>query len=71
MATKKVFMLRVNPEIYEALEKWADDEFRSVNGQLEWIIEKALKEAKRKPLARGKAEDKEMKTVFNKTRNDI
>ncbi len=30
-----------------ALEKWAADEFRSVNGQLEWIINKALKEAKR------------------------
>jgi hypothetical protein len=51
MATKKVFMLRVNPEIYEALEKWAADEFRSVNGQLEWAIEKALKEAGRMPKA--------------------
>jgi hypothetical protein len=49
MATKKVFMLRVNPEIYEALEKWAADEFRSVNGQLEWAIEKVLKEAGRMP----------------------
>jgi hypothetical protein len=49
MAGKKVFMLRVNPEIYEALEKWAADEFRSVNGQLEWAIEKALKEAGRMP----------------------
>lgn len=49
MANKKVFMLRVNPEIYEALEKWAADEFRSVNGQLEWVIEKALKEAGRTP----------------------
>ena len=39
MAGKKVFMLRVNPEIYEALEKWAADEFRSVNGQLEWMME--------------------------------
>lgn len=42
-------MLRVNPEIYEALEKWAADEFRSVNGQLEWAIEKALKESGRMP----------------------
>lgn len=42
-------MLRVNPEIYEALEKWAADEFRSVNGHLEWAIEKALKEAGRMP----------------------
>ena len=49
MAAKKVFMLRVNPEIYEALEKWAADEFRSVNGQLEWAIEKALKENGRMP----------------------
>jgi hypothetical protein len=52
MAAKKVFMLRVNPEIYEALEKWAADEFRSVNGQLEWIIDKMLKEAGRTPKQR-------------------
>lgn len=32
---------------YEALEKWAADEFRSVNGQLEWMIQRALKEAGR------------------------
>ncbi|MEI7897922.1 MAG: hypothetical protein WCJ26_12865 [bacterium] len=49
MAGKKVFMLRVLPEMYESLEKWAADEFRSVNGQLEWAIEKALKEAGRMP----------------------
>ena len=52
MAGKKVFMLRVGPEIYEALEKWAADEFRSVNGQLEWAIEKTLKEAGRMPKKR-------------------
>jgi hypothetical protein len=49
MAGKKVFMLRVNPEVYEALEKWAADEFRSVNGQIEWIIDAKLKEHKRTP----------------------
>ena len=49
MANKKVFMLRVNPEVYEALEKWAADEFRSVNGQLEWIIDKMLKDVGRTP----------------------
>jgi len=49
MANKKVFMLRLHPEVYEALEKWAADEFRSVNGQLEWMIEKMLKEAGRNP----------------------
>ena len=49
MAGKKVFMLRVNPEVYEAIEKWAADEFRSVNGQIEWIVDSKLKEYKRTP----------------------
>ncbi len=49
MAGKKVFMLRVNPEVYEALEKWAADEFRSVNGQIEWILDSALKQHRRTP----------------------
>lgn len=47
MAKKKSFALRMNPEIMEALEKWAADDFRSINGQLEWIVHNALKNAKR------------------------
>jgi len=47
MSKKKQFVLRVDPEKYERLEKWAADEFRSINGQLEWIIDKALKDAGR------------------------
>lgn len=47
MAKKKGFALRLDPEMLEAVEKWAADEFRSTNGQLEWIISKALKEAGR------------------------
>jgi len=47
MAQKKPFALRLDPEILKAIEKWAADEFRSTNGQLEWIISKALKEAGR------------------------
>jgi len=47
MANKKVFMLRLNPDVYEALEKWAADEFRSVNGQIEWMLNKSLKDAHR------------------------
>ena len=54
MPEKKTFVLRLNPEVYNLLEKWAADEFRSVNGQLEWIIEKALKVAKRIPSGREK-----------------
>jgi hypothetical protein len=58
MAGKKVFMLRVNPEVYEALEQWASDEFRSVNGQIEWILDAKLKEHRRTP---GKMDDKSEK----------
>jgi hypothetical protein len=47
MAQKKPFVLRLDPELLKAVEKWAGDEFRSTNGQLEWIIARALKEAGR------------------------
>lgn len=47
MSDKKTFVLRLDKKYFEALEKWAADEFRSVNGQLEYIIVKALKENKR------------------------
>lgn len=47
MADKKSFVLRLDKKTYDALEKWAADDFRSVNGQLEFIIDKALKDAKR------------------------
>lgn len=47
MAKKKTFMLRLDPDVYDAIEKWAAQEFRSVNGQIEWIISKALNDARR------------------------
>lgn len=47
MTKKKTFALRIDNEVMAAVEKWAADEFRSTNGQLEWIIYKALKDAKR------------------------
>ncbi len=49
MSKKKVFMLRLDPEVYATLEKWAADEFRSVNGQVEWILDIALKDHGRSP----------------------
>ncbi|MCK5766703.1 MAG: Arc family DNA-binding protein [Bacteroidales bacterium] len=48
MAKKKPFVLRLNPETLEKVEKWAADDFRSINGQLEWIIDNALRQARRK-----------------------
>ncbi|EFK57806.1 hypothetical protein [Sphingobacterium spiritivorum] len=47
MSDKKNFMLRVDAEMFKALEKWAADEFRSVNGQIEYLLNKALKDNKR------------------------
>jgi hypothetical protein len=47
MAKKKSFVLRINPEMMDAVERWAADDFRSINGQLEWIVHNALKNAKR------------------------
>lgn len=47
MAKKKPFVLRVDPELLAAVEKWAADEFRSTNGQMEWIINQALKNSGR------------------------
>ncbi len=49
MAEKKAFVLRIEPEDYKAVEKWAADELRSVNAQLEWIIRKMLKKEGRLP----------------------
>ena len=47
MAKKKPFVLRLDPDLLAAVEKWAADEFRSTNGQMEWIVNKALKESGR------------------------
>lgn len=48
----KSFVLRVDSATMEALEKWAADEFRSVNGQLQWIIAEALRRNRRLPARR-------------------
>ena len=49
MAKKKAFALRINEEMLKAIEKWASDEFRSTNGQIEWMLMQSLKENKREP----------------------
>ena len=64
MSDKKTFVLRLNAKTYEALEKWATDEFRSVNGQLEWIIDKSLRDAGRR--LKNKPEQSEEKGDTNK-----
>lgn len=48
MTKKKAFALRINPQTLKELEKWAQDEFRSVNGQIEYILQRALTERKQR-----------------------
>ncbi|QIE59027.1 Arc family DNA binding domain-containing protein [Rasiella rasia] len=49
MSKKKAFALRVNEDTMKAIEKWAADEFRSTNGQIEWMLHEMLKKGKRLP----------------------
>ncbi|MEZ4793198.1 MAG: Arc family DNA-binding protein [Gelidibacter sp.] len=54
MSKKKAFALRINEDMLKAVEKWAADEFRSTNGQIEWMLMQALKEQNRLPKAKAK-----------------
>jgi len=47
MAEKKNFLLRIDDKIYAALEKWAADDLRSINAQIEFLLTKAVKDAER------------------------
>ena len=55
----KSFILRVDTETMNAIEAWAADEFRSTNGQLQWIITEALRKAKRLPKKKNQTQNKE------------
>ena len=57
--TTKSFILRVDSETMNAIEAWAADEFRSTNGQLQWIINEALRKAKRLPKRKKGNRDEE------------
>ncbi len=57
MSEKKSFIIRINQEVYTALEKWATDEFRSVNGQMEYLLTNALKSSGR--IKKNKNNEKE------------
>ncbi|MBR5749554.1 MAG: hypothetical protein IKY01_12335 [Prevotella sp.] len=55
----KSFILRVDTETMNAIEAWAADEFRSTNGQLQWIITEALRKAKRLPKKKNQTQNNE------------
>lgn len=52
MAERKPFLLRVDRALLDALQRWADDELRSVNGQIEFVLRDALQRAGRLPKPR-------------------
>lgn len=52
---RKAFLLRIDPALFAEIEKWAADELRSVNGQVEYLLREAVK-ARRRGRGRGEAE---------------
>ncbi|HWO75122.1 MAG TPA: toxin-antitoxin system HicB family antitoxin [Bacillus sp. (in: firmicutes)] len=59
MAKKKSFPLRIDPDVYKIIEKWAADEFRSVNAHIEFLLRESAKRAGRLPSKIKKQEDEE------------
>jgi hypothetical protein len=47
VAERKAFLLRIDPDLYDALQQWASDDLRSLNGQLEYLLRQSLKDAGR------------------------
>jgi hypothetical protein len=64
VSDRKAFLLRIDREVIDALQRWADDDLRSLNGQIEFLLRKALRDAKREggegeraARKRGKSQD--------------
>jgi hypothetical protein len=51
VSERKAFLLRLDPQIYDALQRWAGDDLRSLNGQLEYLLRQSLRAAGRLPAA--------------------
>jgi hypothetical protein len=51
MADRKPFLLRIDRSVLDALQRWADDDLRSLNGQIEFVLRRALQDAGRKVTA--------------------
>ena len=61
MADRKAFLLRIDPAVLDALQAWADDELRSLNGQIEFVLRRVLQDEGRlkgRPPSRGARNDK-------------
>lgn len=56
MAEKKTLLLRLSPKMWEEISRWADEEFRSVNGQIEYLLQEALRKRKKEKKGTGSEE---------------
>lgn len=56
MTARRSFLLRVDPDVLDAVQRWANDDLRSLNGHIEYLLRKALKDAGRLPKG-GKASE--------------
>jgi len=54
VADRKPFLLRIDPAVLDALQRWANDDLRSLNGQIEYVLRRALQREGRAPTARGR-----------------
>jgi hypothetical protein len=53
MAERKPFLLRIDKSVLDALQRWANDDLRSLNGQIEFVLRRALADAQRTPTPEG------------------
>ena len=68
MADRKPFLLRIDPAVLEALQHWADDDLRSLNGQIEWLLRRLLIERGRMKEAPGPEERRVAKSAKKEQR---
>lgn len=63
MAAKKSYPLRINPDVLKAIQRWSDDELRSVNAQIEYVLRDALRK-------QGRLKETKSKTIRTKPQNE-
>ncbi len=62
MAERKPFLLRIDRDVLDALQRWANDDLRSLNGQIEFLLRRSLEEARRQVRGSGRTANREPRT---------
>ena len=71
MAEKKQVPLRLSEKLYNALAEWAEDDFRSVNGQIEYLLTECVKQRKKNGMYVGQDIDAPLDVVIDDSKNDM